>query len=144
MTRSRRNSAGTWPRGKRGRNTKRVLLIEDNPDHARLVRDALAAAGAPVKIHTAETADDGIELAGRHAYRLILIDAFLQNRLVVNHLPSLRAARPGAPVIVLAGSGDEALAADVIKRGATEYLVKNRETLERLPALLKKYLKRKR
>lgn len=116
-----------------------MLVIEDNVDHAQLLGEAIVSYFPSTKIHTTDSLEEGIQLAGRHRYTAIFIDAFLRNRPVLAHLTSLCQRRRQAPVIVIAGGGDEALAAEVIKHGATEYLVKNRETLERLPKILKKH-----
>ena len=74
---------------------------------------------------------------------MVWTDAFLHNRSVVRSLPVLIRAIPDIPIMVLADSGDETLAVDAIKHGATEYLIKNRETMEHLPTLLRKYLTRR-
>ncbi|MBI2092435.1 MAG: hypothetical protein HYT75_05550, partial [Deltaproteobacteria bacterium] len=48
----------------------------------------------------------------------------------------------GTAIIVISGSGDETIAAQMIKLGASDYLVKNKKTLEKIPALVSKYFKK--
>lgn len=118
-----------------------ILLIEDNEDHAWLFASTLGKSLA-AKVHTVASIEAGLEALQRLSCRLIVVDAFLHNRSILPRLPLLRRRAPDCPLIVLAGSGNEALAAEAIKRGATEYVVKNREALEQLPLLVKKYCKR--
>lgn len=120
--------------------SRALLLIEDNPDHVQLLTEALATHWPTAKVHAVDAVDDGIELVGRNRYDAVFIDAFCQNRSVVHHLPTLCSLAPGTPILVLAGSGDESLAAEAIRLGAADYLVKNRATLVRLPTLVRKYL----
>lgn len=130
-------------KGPRRRHTPHgaILLIEDNEDHAWLFSSTLGKTMA-AKLHTVGSIEEGLEALLCLSCRLIVVDAFLRNRSILPRLPLLRRRAPDCPLIVLAGSGDEALAAEAIKRGATEYVVKNREALERLPLLVKKYCKR--
>lgn len=128
---------------KRGKTTRSrtVLLVEDNADHAELLSDVLQEGFSPLKIHSVNSFDDAVELVSHNSYNLVCLDAFLNNRSVIDDLPSLCSLAGEAPVIVFAGSGDEALAAVAIKNGAAEYFVKNRETLQTLLHRLKKYLR---
>jgi DNA-binding NtrC family response regulator len=119
-----------------------VLIIEDNVHHAELLTEMLDKHFAPVVIHTVDTVKDGLEFAQQSSYDLILTGAVIRETPVTEAIPKMAKLAGGSPIIVISGRGDERLAAELIKRGATEYLVKARETLETLPSLLESHLKK--
>lgn len=117
-----------------------VLIIEDNVHHAELLTEVLDRHFAPVIIHTVDTISDGLEFAAQAIYDLVLTGAVIRETPITDALQKLHRLVEGAPLIVISGRGDERLAAELIKRGATEYLVKSRDTLEHLPELLERHL----
>jgi DNA-binding NtrC family response regulator len=120
-----------------------VLIVEDNVHHAEILTEVLDRHFAPVVIHTVDTIDDGIEFAAQSDYHMILTGAVIRDVPILDAVPKLAKLAGTTPIIVISGKGDEKLAAELIKKGATEYLVKTRETLEQLPALLAKHMKQK-
>lgn len=128
--------AGHLPKGKRPRY---VLIIEDNVHHAELLTEVLDRHFAPVIVHTVETINDAIEFAGQSTYDIVITAGVIRDVPITEALPKLVRISAGTPIIVISGRGDETLAAGFIKKGATEYLGKTRETLENLPALLEKH-----
>ncbi|MFA4973722.1 MAG: response regulator [bacterium] len=117
-----------------------VLLIEDNVHHAELLTELLDKHFAPVIIHTVETIEDGIEFSSQSVYDIILTGAVIRDEQITEAIPRLTKIAEGTPIIVISGRGDEMLAAEIIKRGASEYLVKTKETLEILPSIIAKHL----
>ena len=52
--------------------TRRILVIEDQPDNRRIIRDLLTSAG--YQLIEAEDGEAGVRLAGEHRPDLILMD----------------------------------------------------------------------
>lgn len=129
---------------RKGKKPRYVLIIEDNPHHAELITEILDRHFAPVIIHTVDTIEDGLEFASQSTYDLILTGGVIGEIAITRNLPALSRLASNAPIIVISGRGDERLAAEFIKHGASEYLSKTRETLEQLPALLHKHLTKRR
>lgn len=121
-----------------------VLIIEDNAHHAEILTEVLDRHFAPVVIHTVDTIEDGIDFIAQSDYHLILTGGVIRDVPITQAMPKLSKLAGGIPIIVISGRGDETLAAELIKGGATEYLVKTRETLEELPTLLARHMKAKR
>ncbi len=117
-----------------------VLVMEDNPAHAELLTEILDRNFAPVIIHTVDTIKAGFEFLHQTHYDLILTDSQVGDEAITGHVKDIRQRFKDTPLIVITGRGDESLAAQLTKRGATEYLVKTRTTLESLPHILEKYL----
>src|SRR5258707_2002383 len=119
-----------------------VLLIEDNPGDARLIREMLAEQPeAPFQLHFAERQAHGLELlskgceAGAEAGMpaLVLLDLSLPDSFGLETFAKVYAHSPQVPIIVLTGNDDQTVALSAAKGGAQGYLVKTR--LDREPPL---------
>jgi diguanylate cyclase (GGDEF)-like protein/PAS domain S-box-containing protein len=104
---------------------KTVLLVEDNPGDARLLREifnedrSLAA-----KFIHMECMVDAETYLARHAVDIVLLDLGLPDAQGLGAVRRARAAAPGVALVVLTGLDDELLAAHAIQEGAQDYLVK--------------------
>lgn len=113
----------------------RVLIVDDDPAMAKLLDAVLRSAGVASIAHvmTAEKA-----LAQAEAADVVLLDHQLPDHAGVDVLRSLR-DRPESPsVVMITAHGNEALAAESLRRGADDYLVKDGT----LPSMLPKVLER--
>jgi DNA-binding response OmpR family regulator len=104
---------------------KIVLLVEDNPGDARLMREMFNEQGPPDTelIHVASMSEAETYLV-EHPVDIVLLDLGLSD---VRGLETVRRARIAAPhvaLVVLTGLDDESLAAQSLKEGAQDYLVK--------------------
>jgi DNA-binding NtrC family response regulator len=121
---------------------KRILILEENTDHLELLTALLEDQFTPIDIHTVETIEDCLDFLEQTDYDIVITGYLIHSTPIIERLKDILLYSRGAPVIVISGSGDEAIAADVIKCGASEYLVKTKKTLEKLPLLISKYFKR--
>ena len=104
-----------------------VLLIEDNPGDAELVKVALADAGG-FKVHWAQALLPGLDRATRGDIDLVLLDLNLPDSHGLEGLHAMRTHAPSLPVILLTGFESESMALRAVESGAQEYVVKG--TLE--------------
>lgn len=119
------------------KSSKRLLLVEDNPGDARLLREMLNEPGSHnIELtHMASMGEAEAHLA-EHAADIILLDLGLPDAQGLAAVRRTRAAAPRAPLVVLTGLDDESLAAQTLKEGAQDYLVKDQiETRGLLRAL---------
>ncbi len=105
---------------------ERVLLVEDNPGDARLVREALRDAGEGFELAIEETLAGALGRLGAGAADVVLLDLSLPDSAGLDTVTRLRAGAPAVPIVVLSGSDDRALAVEAVQRGAQDYLVKGR------------------
>jgi len=115
-------------------NTLRVLLVEDTPAQAELIREILAGLSAPTyKVEHVSRAKTGIAQLGVHDYDVMLLDLTLPDSEGPEGVRKMLAAAGGVPVIVLTNLEDEEVAASCVREGAQDYLIK-REISARLLA----------
>ena len=103
----------------------RLLLVEDNPRDARLVREMLSEQGSHNPDVTQVTCMSEAEkhLAER-ATDIILLDLGLGDAQGLQAVRRAHAAASHVPLVVLTGLDDELLAAHALKEGAQDYLIK--------------------
>jgi len=104
---------------------KTVLLVEDNPGDARLLREMFdeEGAGDTHLTHVVSMNEAEQHLAG-HAVDIILLDLGLPDAQGLGAVRRARAVAPSVPLVVLTGLDDESLAAQALQEGAQDYLVK--------------------
>lgn len=109
--------------------TVRILLIEDNPDAARLIRELLfEASSTTFDLQHAERLHFGLKILEQGGIDLILLDLSLPESCGINTLIKVREAAPTVPVVVLTGLDDETAAVNAVQEGAQDYLVKGQVT----------------
>ena len=116
----------------------RILLIEDNADHAELIERSLKKGFGPIRLQVAASADEAYKTLNGKKFDLILSDYYLPGVDGDEHIRELNRKAPRVPVVIITGQGDEKIAARSIQSGAEDYIVKTREALEVLPNILKR------
>ena len=105
----------------------RVLLIEDNPGDARLIREMLRDAGAGQTVidleHAARLAT-GLERLSSAGADVVLLDLSLPDSSGLATFEAVHDARPDTPIVVLSGLADQDVAVRALQFGAQDYLVK--------------------
>jgi signal transduction histidine kinase/DNA-binding NarL/FixJ family response regulator len=103
----------------------RVLLVEDNPDDAELLREVLTEIGARhIELVAVQELRAALARLGRERFDLVLLDLSLP---VSQGLDTVQRtlAQPGAPaIVVLTGLEDDQLGAAAVQAGAQDYLIK--------------------
>jgi len=105
--------------------TLRVLHIEDNRADATLVEEALRAAGLQPVIQRIDRREQLEPALRRGNIDLILSDYKLPAFDGLDALDIVRQAAPDLPFIMVTGSLGDEFAVSVIKRGASDFVVKD-------------------
>lgn len=102
-----------------------VLLVEDNPADARLIKEMLLdfIAADIVLTHMSQLSDALLYLEEKNA-DIILLDMTLPDSEWPQTLIRTIACAPDVPVVVLTGLDDEERAINAVKKGAQDYLFK--------------------
>ena len=105
----------------------RVLLLEDNPGDAGLVRAMLNEPGAyKTELTHFEYMKDTLNHLATNAVSVILIDLGLPDANGLGALRQVHAAAPSVPMVVLTGLDDESVAIQALQEGAQDYLIKGK------------------
>jgi diguanylate cyclase (GGDEF)-like protein len=104
----------------------RILLVEDNPGDARLVREFLQEEGSDFAMHHVPTVGAALECLAPadEAFDAVLLDLSLPDETGLNTLQRIVAASHDTVVVVMTGAGDEDLGRAALQAGAQDYLVK--------------------
>ena len=123
----------------------RVLLVEDNPGDARLLREAVKdAAGLSISLTHEETLARALKRLDDEAFDVIMLDLSLPDADGLETLERTHAHTPNLPIVVLTGLDDEALAIRAVREGAQDYLVKGQVTGQVLVRAMRYATERKR
>jgi signal transduction histidine kinase len=127
------------------KNALRVLLVEDNAGDARLLREMFSKErpGSFELTHKTRMSEAEIHLA-RGGVDVVLLDMGLPDGQGIENLRRARAAAPDVVMMVLTGLDDEGLAAEAIKEGAQDYLIKGQIENRALPRALRHAMDRQR
>ena len=104
--------------------TTQVLLIEDNPGDADLVRLRLVEGQSPVTVNCVNRLSEGLASLTREAPSVVLLDLNLPDSHGAETFRRVMEHSPNVPVVVLSGQDDEALAMKAVHQGVQDYLIK--------------------
>jgi len=103
----------------------RVLLVEDNPADARLVREMLADTPRQAyAIAHASSAADALQMLGRETFDCMLLDLHLPDSRGIETYWRFRLFSQDVALLILSGMEDEEKATRAVREGAQGYLVK--------------------
>ncbi len=114
----------------------RVLIIDDDQVDRMAVRRALKITGSLVDFTEAVDAESAIAILTEATFDCIFLDYRLPDQDGLAVLKTLRQIGIRSPLIVLTGQGDEQIAVEVMKAGATDYLPKSSVSSDRLSQTL--------
>jgi sigma-B regulation protein RsbU (phosphoserine phosphatase) len=119
-----------------------VLLIEDNPGDADLVRLRLVESDSGVNISCVDRLADGLASMAKQPPSVILLDLNLPDSHGADTFRKVLEKAPGVPVVILSGQDDEALAIKALHQGVQDYLVKGDITSSHLERVMRYAIER--
>jgi DNA-binding response OmpR family regulator len=100
----------------------RILVVEDEPELARTLAQALEEAGYAVDV--AFDGEQALRLGNAYEYDAVILDLLLPKRHGLSVLKDLKMAKPKLPVVVLTALDQVAEKIDGLDRGADAYVTK--------------------
>jgi two-component system, sensor histidine kinase and response regulator len=117
--------------------TLRILIVDDDEIDRIAVRRALSKSGLALLITEAATCKEALDFLATNPYDCTFLDYGLPDR---NGLALIEAAcqlNVQHPLVVLTGQGDERIAVELMKAGATDYLPKSEVSPTNLAQVLR-------
>jgi PAS domain S-box-containing protein len=103
-----------------------VLLIEDNPGDARLIREMLAEARwGRITLECADRLSAGFEHLAKGGVDCVLLDLTLPDSTELDTFERVHAEAPEIAIVIVSGLSDEMIAIKAVQKGAQDYLVKD-------------------
>jgi two-component system, sensor histidine kinase and response regulator len=122
-----------------------VLLVEDNPVDARLIRGLLDGELRPLfRLECVDRVRAALEFLQQQSVQVVLLDLTLPDASGLQTFESVHRRFPSVPIVILTGSEDEQLAVKAIESGAQDYLVKGHVDRQGLARALRYAVERKR
>ena len=118
----------------------RVLLVDDDADHAALVRRTLERQGTYAVTHVPDGAAC-LDALNHEPFAVVLLDYSLPRMNGLEVLARIGQRGLGLPVVMATGQGDERIAVDAMNAGAIDYVMKTSGYFATLPTVLNKVLK---
>jgi two-component system nitrogen regulation response regulator GlnG len=100
----------------------RVLVVEDEPEVALVLHDALQDVGYDVRV--AVDGHEALRLARQYEPEIVLLDLTLPSLSGESVLEALRHEAPSIPIIIVSGNSDAERARALLQRGAFDYMPK--------------------
>jgi signal transduction histidine kinase len=119
--------------------TKATIVVIDDDIHI-LELASLILSRRGYQVFTAPTAGDGMEIIASRLPELVLLDYMMPGMDGLTALREIRTRYPDTYVVMFTGKGSEQIAVDLMKAGASEYILKpfnNKDLAERLDNVLR-------
>jgi len=103
-----------------------ILLAEDEDGDRILFQRCLQKSGLPFACTETPTMEDAIRACDAGEFDCAVLDYRMPGGDGLEGISILHRRYPNLPIIMLTGRGDEAVATEAMKRGATDYIAKRR------------------
>lgn len=118
--------------------TRTIFIVEDDNGLSHLIQRNLRQEG--FLIDYAENGTKALSYIEKNPDIILLIDYQLPDMSGKQIIETLIERQCEVPFIVMTGFGDEKLAVEMMKLGAKDYLVKDKEFLKMLPSVVKRVM----
>lgn len=122
----------------------KVLIVEDNHDHAFLVKRILEKTPAFFSVKVVDNVKKCLEEIQRDEFHIIISDYKLPRFSGLTLLSQLKKKKIDIPLVMLTGSGNEEIAVKAMKEGAYDYVIKEFDYFKTIPLVVKRALERHR
>jgi len=113
--------------------TLALLLIEDSPSDAMLLREQLhESMNGDVSIEHTSTLEEGLARLGQGGIDAVLLDLGLPDSSGLETFERVSETLPQPAVVVITGLNDARLAEEAVRLGAQDYMVKDEASPEKL------------
>ena len=124
-------------------NKIRIAVIEDDEDDFLIIKDYISEIeGRTFVVDWFQDYNSAIEAIKNRSYHLYFVDYFLGHKTGLDLLDAAAELNCSEPIILLTGLGNKAIDIKAMERGATDYLVKNDLSTEKIERSIRYALER--
>jgi two-component system, sporulation sensor kinase E len=124
-------------------NKYKIAIIEDDEDDYLIIRDYISdIEGRSFIVDWFQDYNSAMEAIKNKEYHLYFVDYFLGHKTGLDLLDAAAELNCDEPIILLTGLGNKAIDIKAMERGATDYLVKNDLSTEKLERCIRYALER--
>jgi len=121
-----------------------ILLVEDNPRHAGLIRDELEIELPTATVTVVQSVGEAHAALEQRKFDLLILDFRLPDGDGLEILRQLKADDRREPVVFVTTSSSTAIAVEAMKIGAEDYIVKEEGYVSVLPFVVREVIERAR
>ena len=114
----------------------RLLVVDDDLGLLRLIQSRLKR--EKFDVVAVSSGREALQAVETGAFTLLLLDLKLPDFSAGELIREFTKIRPDLPFVVITGQGDERVAVEMMLEGALDYLVKDAEFLDVLPARVRR------
>lgn len=111
----------------------KILYIDDYELDRELVKDSLEKEHGGFEVKEASNKTEFESLLKTHAFDVVLSDFNIAGFEGLQVIEMVRLHDPRIPVIIVTGTGSEEIAAKAMKKGASDYIIKRPQHIQKLP-----------
>jgi signal transduction histidine kinase len=115
----------------------KILVVDDDEVDRMAVRRALDKAGVRMELSEVGDGHSAIAILRNHNFDCAFLDYRLPDQDGLTLIQTLHSFNIKIPLVVLTSQGDEQVAVELMKAGATDYLSKSRVSAETLAQVLR-------
>ncbi|MBI3600175.1 MAG: response regulator [Nitrospinae bacterium] len=117
----------------------RILIVDDDEDDIVLTKELIAEGmkDTALLFYEAHNFKEAVSIIDKNRYDICIFDYRLNEVHGIDLLRTVRAKGITTPVILLTGQGEEDIAVDAMKSGATDYIVKGKLSSDSLCASIR-------
>lgn len=119
-----------------GQDILNILLTEDNHDDIELTTKSLRQLDHPYSIDFASNGEECLEKLQKKDYHIVLLDYQIPGKDGLLIIKEIRERGLDLPIVMVTGQGSERVAAESIKYGAQDYIVKTGDYFKTLPIVI--------
>ena len=122
----------------------RILLIEDNPGDADLLKEMLSRSEVRFEVETTERLVSGINFLKHNPVDAVIVDLGLPDSQGLDSFREMYKENPKVPILVMTGLADETIGMQAVQEGAQDYLIKGTVEGKLLRRIIRFAIERKR
>jgi PAS domain S-box-containing protein len=122
----------------------KLVIVEDEEGHFQLMKRAIDRVFQDASVEHFTEADSCLERLNEIAPDVIVADYLMPGMNGIEFLKASRSGDKDIPVIIITGQGDEKVAVQAMKLGASDYLVKAGDFSSLLPGVIERVVRGRR